>query len=468
MTGGVRVLDSAGQTVSSSGGHLNVRGPITPSLAGYTGLLGFNDAAGTIRIPVAGSSQGLLGMAKVNIDFEECFAANSISTTKWKNLLTTMTSPLSNNKVILNSGNSVASGAVAALQSWRTFEFSRGADRVIGWQARITASVAGVVVEMGALVASGVSAPTGGAFFRLDAAGVLKGVAVEATGTEVETAAMTVPSFDEDHEWVVVVAKNFVYFQIDDVIVGSLALGLTAASPVVAEWSYAGIRVYNSVAVAQPVQVHVARCVAATFGGSYQYSGEFLAALAGDVGTQGIVGASGGPLTTWTNNAAAASATLSNTSAGYTLFPGNFQFAALAGVETDYALFAVQIPAPTASNKGSTLLIHGISIDCFVQGAAVGTTTIMQWGLGYGSSAVSLATIDNVNTKAARRIPIGIMSFPAASPVGYSVPQIQRNFKQPLPVNAGEYLHIILRMPQGAATASLVFRGVIGYDATWV
>lgn len=468
MTGGVRVLDSTGQTVGSTTGHLHVRNPSTPALAGYTGLLGFNDAAGTIRIPVAGSSQGLLGIANVNIDFEECFAASTISSTKWKNLLTTMTSPLSNNKVILNGGNSVASGAVAALQSWRTFEFSRGADRVIGWQARITAAVTGVVVEMGALVATGVAVPTGGAFFRLDAAGVLKGVVLEAAGTEVETAAMPVPSFDEDHEWVVVVAKNFIYFQIDDVIVGSIALGNTAASPVVAEWSYAGIRLYNSVAVAQPVQVHVARCVAATFGGSYQYSGETLAALAGDVGTQGIVGASAGPLTNWANSAAPASATLSNTTAGYATFPGNFQFAAVVGAETDYALFAIQIPAPSVSNKGATLLVHGVSVDCWVQGAAVGAETIMQWGLGYGSSAVSLATADNVNTKAARRIPIGVIHFPNASPVGYAATQIQRNFKQPLPINAGEFLHIILRMPQGAATASVVFRGVIGYDATWV
>lgn len=468
MTGGVRVLDSTGQTVSSSGGHLNVRGPITPSLAGYTGLLGFNDTTGTIRIPIAGSSQGLLGMAKVSIDFEECFAASAISTTKWKNLLTTMTSPLSNNKVILNGGNSVASGAVAALQSWRTFEFSRGADRVIGWQARITASVTGVVIEIGAPVATGVAVPTGGAFFRLDAAGVLKGVAVSVTGSEVETAAMAVPSFDEDHEWVIVVAKNFIYFQIDDVIVGSLPLGTTAASPIVAEWAYAGVRIYNSAAVAQPVQLHVARCLSATFGGSYQYSGEMLAALAGDVGTQGIVGASSGSLAQWPNSAASASATLSNTTAGYTAFPGNFQFAAVVGAETDYALFAIQIPAPTAGNKGSTFLLHGVTIDCWVQGAATGSETIMQWGIGYGSSAVSLATTDSVTTKAPRRVPVGVMRIPNASPVGYATTQIQRNFRQPLPVNAGEYLHIILRIPQGAATASVIFRGVVGYDATWI
>jgi hypothetical protein len=36
-----------------------------------------------------------------------------------------------------------------------------------------------------------------------------------------------------------------------------------------------------------------------------------------------------------------------------------------------------------------------------------------------------------------------------------------------LPINAGNYFHVILKMPIGTATATEIFRGVVGIDATW-
>ena len=44
----------------------------------------------------------------------------------------------------------------------------------------------------------------------------------------------------------------------------------------------------------------------------------------------------------WANSAAPASAALSNTAAGYATLGGLFQFAAVAGAATDYALFGFQ------------------------------------------------------------------------------------------------------------------------------
>jgi len=54
-------------------------------------------------------------------------------------------------------------------------------------------------------------------------------------------------------------------------------------------------------------------------------------------------------LANYANSAAPASATLSNTAAGYTTLGGQFQFAAVAGAETDYALFAYTVPAASVS-----------------------------------------------------------------------------------------------------------------------
>jgi hypothetical protein len=190
--------------------------------------------------------------------------------------------------------------------------------------------------------------------------------------------------------------------------------------------------------------------------------------MAGDVAAQGITGSGTGSLANWANNAAPSAATLSNTAAGYTTLGGQFLFNAVAGAETDYALFGFLVPALTATNKGNTLIVRGITISTYSTGAAVGSDTILQWGVGFGSSAVSLATADALTgTKAPRRIPVGIQKFAAAT-TNSVAENIFVKFSQPFPVNPSEYFHVILKMPLGAATASLTFRGTVTIDGTWV
>lgn len=63
--------------------------------------------------------------------------------------------------------------------------------------------------------------------------------------------------------------------------------------------------------------------------------------------------ATAGSTANYANTAAPASATLSNTAAGYTTLGGQFQFAAVAG-ETDYALFAFLVPAGAAAVPAKT------------------------------------------------------------------------------------------------------------------
>lgn len=57
----------------------------------------------------------------------------------------------------------------------------------------------------------------------------------------------------------------------------------------------------------------------------------------------------------------------------------------------------------------------------------------------------------------------------AVSPsvVGSTNPQLNIVFRQPIPVNAGEFLHIILKTPIATAS-SFNIRGVVGVDGTWV
>jgi hypothetical protein len=158
------------------------------------------------------------------------------------------------------------------------------------------------------------------------------------------------------------------------------------------------------------------------------------------------------------NSAAPASATLSNATAGYTTLGGQFQFAAVAGAETDYALFAFQIPATFQ------LIIDKISISTFNMGAASATTpTLLQWSVGINSTAVDLSTADGAATKAARRMPLGVQSVPVAAAIGANVPDVIWDATDgELVVESGRYLHIILKMPVGTATGSQIIRGTVG------
>lgn len=151
-----------------------------------------------------------------------------------------------------------------------------------------------------------------------------------------------------------------------------------------------------------------------------------------------------------TNSAAPASATLSNTAAGYTTLGGKFQFVAVAGAETDYALFGFTVPA------GSRFLCEGIKIDTLNTGAAVATSaTILEWAMGFNSSAVSLATANIVRRQ------IGIQSFPIGAAIGAQAGTIDMEFDTPEVVESGRFLHVILKMPIGTATASQIIRGQV-------
>lgn len=162
---------------------------------------------------------------------------------------------------------------------------------------------------------------------------------------------------------------------------------------------------------------------------------------------------SGVQMTAWTNSAEPASATLSNTTAGYSGLGGKFQFAAVAGAITDYALFGLQIPNPV------NFVCTGVTIDTWNTGAASATTpTLLTWALGVGSTAVSLATVTLT------RVGIGSQSIPVGSAIGFACPQIVRTFSTPVHCPTGRFFHVILRMPVGTATASQVIAGMVNIE----
>lgn len=160
------------------------------------------------------------------------------------------------------------------------------------------------------------------------------------------------------------------------------------------------------------------------------------------------------------NSTSPSSASLSNTAAGYTTLGGRWQFAAVGGAATDYALFAFQVPAT------HRMRIRGVAISTVNTGAAVATTaTILDWSLGVNSTAVSLATTDSDPVYAPRRIPLGVQGFILGAGIGAVANDLWRIFEYSPVVQPSRYAHIILQMPVGTATASQVIRGDVFVDA---
>lgn len=151
-------------------------------------------------------------------------------------------------------------------------------------------------------------------------------------------------------------------------------------------------------------------------------------------------------LANYANSAAPASATLSNTAAGYTTLGGQWQFAAVGGAETDYALFAFTVPT------GMSLHVTDVAIDTMNTGAAAATTeTWLQWFMG-DAAAVTLA----VNSF---RMALGNQVFPIGAAIGAQATPLIRQLRTPLVVHSGRIFHLGLKMPRGTATASQVIRG---------
>jgi hypothetical protein len=149
-----------------------------------------------------------------------------------------------------------------------------------------------------------------------------------------------------------------------------------------------------------------------------------------------------------TNSTAPTSGTLSNTAGAYTTLGGRFQFVATAGAVTDYALFAFTVPV------GSRFICEGIHIELYNTVVAVATTpTIFEWSMGFNSSAVSLATANIIRRQ------VGCQNFQIGAGVGACATPLDVNFVTPEVVESGRFVHVILNMPVGTATATEIFRG---------
>lgn len=415
-------------------------------------------------VPVRADRYGSLGVATRQALLDESFEGATINPLRWLSTATTMAATQSSIAgFTFNSGNITTITTGYLLNTPVRYQKTQRGLLHLKVRARIEA-YNNSVMEFGfgdATTFNG--AHTTGAYFQITSAGVLQGVV---TNNSVDQTTANLRSFVNTTDYYtfdIYLDDDEATFFIQNTSTGALVtdpvripLPSSAARLFSSTQLPVFARLYNTgVAPSTAPHLIVTDISLGLVDTNVNYQPSELAAI--QQRTYNANPFTGAQATQYANSAAPASATLSNTAAGYTTLGGTFQFAAVAGAATDYALFGFQVPSP------ANFCVTGVSIDTWNTGAAVATTpSLLQWALGVGSTAVSLATAT------VTRVPVGSQSLPIGAAIGANATQITRQFSTPLVVGAGRFIHVILRMPVATATASQVIAGMVNIEGYWL
>ncbi len=392
----------------------------------------------------------------------EAFEGTVLASSRWQPIATTMAATQTAAAgLLINSGSITTINTGYLYKSLRPFVKMQRAPLHFKARARI-AHVNNAVAELGlgdATTSNG--ANTNGAYWQYTSGGAVQPVltynGVDITGAVV--AGLNPANF---YTWDVLIDDDEAMFMVQDTATGlilaerSIKLPLTQAKLFAATRLFAIARLNNTGSAPASAPQMIVSSVDVVM----------LDAMANKPWSHQMLGSGYNlevnPVTfattvNWANSAAAASAALSNSTAGYALMQGRFQFVAVAGGETDYALFGFAAPSPYS------LVCTGVEIDTFNMGAAVATTlTNLEWWLGYDQSALSLATA-GIN-----RCGLGGQSFDIAAGIGKRADVVRADFSSaPKNTNPGRFQTIILKMPVGTATASQIIRGTVNVRGYW-
>jgi hypothetical protein len=178
---------------------------------------------------------------------------------------------------------------------------------------------------------------------------------------------------------------------------------------------------------------------------------------------QGLSGGTMGSLANYANSANPTPAVPTNTTAALgTGLGGQFWETDTLAVNTDGIICSYFNPLGTVNFAGRRLVIRYIKIDSYVQTSLTGGGYVAQWSLAFGHTAVSLATAESANTKAPRRIPLGIQSLASGAVALTTLQSVLMDFGDaPIFVNPGEFIQVVKKKIGTAPTA-----GVIGHLIT--
>lgn len=450
----VNLIDSASANAAAIDANKQLAVALAPAAAnaGFAKILDSNGA------PIITTENGALDVSIDSVLLFEQVDGAALNTNIWTTSASILAIAQASGFITLNSGAAVTANGYAILQSIKSIPFYG----YLPLKVAITAAVAtqaqtNATVELGIGAVATTASPTDGCFFRWAPTGALLCV-VSYGGAETTAVSTITPAINDQSLFEIILVEDLVQFLIDDVIAAEIDNPQALAFPTSAGRLPIVARVYNaSVAPSAAPKLSIGQVIVVQQATNQNRNwSETLVSMGR--------GASQSPVTPFAqiannaNSAAPASATLSNTAAGYTTLGGRFQFAAVNGAATDYALFGFQVPA------GYQFFLTGASVSLAVTGAAIVTATVLDWSLGLNASAVSLATADGAGTWAPRRVALGMQAMAALAGIGAMPPDIVRAFTPSLVVDGGRFVHVILQIPSGANTLSLVFRGSVAIN----
>lgn len=421
----------------------------TPTAAGYV------KQADKDGIPLKISKENRISAGQDSLLFQEVVDGAVVNTRNWVQSQATMTQAIASGFLVLNTGAISTINTYSIITSTKSMPLYTEFANHFAWLVK-TPNIpqANATMELGFGFVATTAAPTGsGAYFRWGTDGTFKAV-VNWSGTEILSSTLSNPSINTVHAFDIFVNHLDVTFYVDDVLVATVVPGGNAV-PMVPAHIPMFARVYTGGTIpsdAPQLFVSLAMSIQRDINNNKKHEDSMAGMWRGSYVSQTTAYLS---TANHANSTSPTSATLSNTAAGYTTLGGRWQFAAIAGAATDYALFGFQVPT------GFTLNVSNVCISSVNTVVAVATTpTTMDWGVGIESSAVSLATADSPPTTFGPiRIPIGIQSYTVGLLAGATVPDICREFRTPLVVDSGRFFHVILQMPTATATATEIFRG---------
>lgn len=413
----------------------------------------------------------------------ESFNYASQNTGKHFHAFTTLTSTVSTNGLLTNSGASLATTVAMTFGTVAEFNVAHAATSLytetsMSLNVNMSAIQANAVIDVGLFRrgAATAYAPADGAYFRFSSAGIT--AVLNNNGTEAATV-LPVSGIlaNEIHVYLIAYQERSVEFWIDNVLYGDIdtatANGQVGRSTTL-PWS---MRHANTGVVASSLQATITDYTVSMGGPSVQST---LSQTGNRVhgAHQGQSGGTMGTLPLYANIAIPTSAAGSNTAANAVGLGGRGAInAAAAGAANDFIMTSYQVPAGTTAIPGRRLAVYGVRISCANLGAAVATTaTTIGLSLAFGHTTVSLATAESASfgtaggtTKAARREALGLMYWNVAAPVGATAANgdIFMPFTQPIYVNPGEFIATAMQFLVGTATASQSIWYHVTFDYGW-
>lgn len=467
---------SAEMTVDTNG-NAHVVTPADATEAGSIRMFSENDPGDVLGTayclsPETDDDYRLRVAQDVLLDMET-FNYTAQNTGKHQYRNTTMTQSWTTGGIVTNNGNITTTTTGVEFNTYAEFPLFGAMTLYTEWEMSFSAvnAPANTIVEigLGRYAASNPYGPTDGIYFLANSGGYA--LVINHNGSVTSTTVSFTPTANRVYQFIITVTEREVELWIDDVLHARVSTPTAQGQPFMSATLPFGWRHVISGGAAGSAYSVTIRDYNITV------SGFQTADSLGQIGNrvhgsyQGLSGGTMGTLASYANSAdPTAAAALSNTAALVTGLGGQFRFNAAATAVTDGIVVSYQVPAGTVNVQGKRLRVNGIKISCANLGAAVATTaTTLGWSLAFGHTAVSLATGEAAATKAPRRIPLGIQTWPVGAAVG-AMPtngDVTFTFQNPVYVNPGEFIAVVAKFLVGTATASQVIWGHATLDYGW-